>query len=82
MDIEVAEKEVTQGILDVVKKNRAVMAVCVYHQYADILELSSIIRELDNYCVLFRKYPCCAGNEALRMGELVMYAVPFERMEN
>lgn len=80
MDIEGSEKEALEGLMNCIIKNRPVLAVCAYHKPEDIIELPQLVSEnLERYSVIFRKYAAPYSNH-LENGELVMYAVPEERM--
>ena len=80
MDIEGAELEALRGLQNCISHNRPVLAICVYHKPEDIIELTNIVNEMvPNYKIFFRKY-APSYNSHLRSGELVMYAVPLERI--
>lgn len=80
MDIEGNEKEVIAGLNKCIKSNRPVLAICAYHRPEDIIELPLLIHEIvDQYIIIFRKYAPPYSNH-LENGELVMYAVPEERV--
>lgn len=80
MDIEGAEENVILGLEECIKRNRPVLAVCAYHKPSDIVILPKLIKEhFDDYKVYFRKY-ASSWVSRLEVAELVMYAVPIERM--
>ena len=80
MDIEGAEESVILGLRDYIKQNRPVLAVCAYHKPSDIVRLPKLVMgNFDNYKIYFRKY-ISSWVSRLEVAELVMYAVPDERM--
>lgn len=82
MDIEGFEKNVIEGLSNIIRNNRPVLSVCVYHLKTDLVEIPELIRSIaDGYKIYFRKYPSY-WNDILRKGELVLYAVPEERCVN
>ncbi len=85
MDIEGAEEEVLKSAQNIIKKNRPVLAVCVYHKKDDLLVIPDLIRQIvSGYSFFLRKYPSCIGNYFdgyFELNELVLYAVPNERVK-
>ena len=80
MDIEGAEKNVIIGLKNCIIRNRPVLAVCAYHKPEDIIELPNTLLEIvPDYNIYFRKY-ISAFASRLQTSELVMYAVPKERI--
>lgn len=78
-DIEGAELGLLEACKDVIKKDRPVITICVYHKKEDLIELPQYINKIvDDYKFYIRKYAAHYGNEN-RNKELVMYAVPKER---
>ena len=63
----------------IIKKDRPVLAVCVYHLKEDLVEIPQYINSLvHEYKFVLRKY-AAGATEATRTSELVLYAVPEER---
>lgn len=86
MDIEGAEAEVLASGKNVIQKNRPVMAICAYHKKDDLIALPELIRKMvDQYFFFLRKYPSDVGgyfDGYFELNELVLYAVPNERLKN
>lgn len=84
MDIEGAEAEVLKSAETIVKTNRPVLAICVYHRKDDLIVIPKLLSEMvDNYTYFLRKYPSQIGgyfNGYFELNELVFYAVPNERL--
>ena len=79
-DIEGNELELLHSMRSIIKSDRPVIAVCAYHRNEDLIELPRFIDEtVDGYYYFLRKYPCKIIN-AFRTSELVLYAIPQERM--
>lgn len=75
-DIEGAELDVLKGMQNVIKKQKPVIAFCVYHKPDDFISIPRFILGLDkSYQIFFRKYVHYDRNR----WEVVMYAVPLER---
>lgn len=78
-DIEGNELELLKALKDIIVRDRPVLAICAYHKRSDLIDLpeylSSIVKD---YSFVMRKY---AGYTAAscEVGELVLYAIPFER---
>lgn len=80
-DIEGYELEMLQILADKIKKDRPVLAICLYHKKEDLIHIPSYILNLyDGYKFYLRKYAYCWGN-INRNQELVLYAVPPTRKE-
>lgn len=83
MDIEGAELLVLRTAVKTIKKNRPVLAICVYHKVEDLVEIPAWIKKnVNDYVFILRKYPCawCVGRvQMLDIPELVLYAIPKER---
>lgn len=84
MDIEGAEKDALLSAQNVIKTNRPVLAVCVYHKKDDLFVIPDLICGMvDGYSFFLRKYPSQIGDYLdgyLELNELVLYAVPNERL--
>jgi len=69
--------------VEVIKKNRPVLAICAYHQKDDLIEIPAFINQnFEDYVFAVRKYPSeyfyyLAGIQ--QINELVLYAIPKER---
>lgn len=85
MDIEGAEVDVLKSAKEVVRKNRPVLAVCVYHKKEDLLVIPELIGKMTtDYTFFLRKYPSIVANYLdgyFELNELVLYAVPNERLK-
>lgn len=85
MDIEGYEQELLRSAERVIKINRPILAICVYHQMDDLIVIPDLICELvDEYSFFLRKYPSLVGayfNGYFELNELVLYAVPNERLK-
>ena len=83
MDIEGAELSVLKTAVNIIRKNRPVLSICVYHKMEDLVEIPTWIRgNVDDYIFILRKYPSRWGVNrwnALDNIELVLYAIPKER---
>ena len=78
-DIDCHEMEMLQSIKDIVKADRPVIAICLYHRAEDMVEIPQFIDSLvDDYIFMIRKYDANVFN-ASRTNELVLYAIPNER---
>jgi len=69
MDIEGAEKQALIGAKDIISKNCAKLAICVYHKPEDIYELPQIMKLYSN------KYRFFLRHYTNHNGETVMYAL-------
>ncbi|MDE6713234.1 MAG: hypothetical protein K2K20_05805, partial [Lachnospiraceae bacterium] len=79
-DIEGSELSMLKLLADKIKRDKPVLAICLYHQKEDLVEIPRYIRELyDGYKFILRKYlfTWCNGD---RNTELVLYAIPENRM--
>jgi FkbM family methyltransferase len=73
LDIEGAELDTLHGAVETIKRNRPVIACCLYHHPRDLWEISAF---LAGVCEDYRFYARCYED----MGwETIMYAVPKER---
>ena len=69
MDIEGMELNVLQGLEQCIKKNRPVLAICVYHKPEDIIELPlKVLEMVPDYRLYLRHYSYVET-------ETVMYAI-------
>ncbi len=80
MDIEGAEQNAIMSAKTVIKRNKPVLAICVYHKPEDISELINIIHNIStDYSFYLRKYPNYPYHRYNSKEELVLYAIPSER---
>ncbi len=86
MDIEGAEVDVLESAKEVIRKNRPVLAVCVYHKKDDLLVIPALLDKLTtDYTFFLRKYPSIMANYLdgyFELNELVLYAIPNERLRH
>lgn len=81
-DIEGGELDLLKSMKDVIVSDRPVIAICAYHKADDLIELPQYIRHIvSDYCFVLRKYESNIEN-VRRTAELVLYAIPKERMSN
>ena len=74
MDIEGAEFHALTGMQDIIRKNRPIIAMCVYHRRDDFYKLTDFVERLDSsYRFFFRQYRYTPT-------ETVCYAIPKQRM--
>jgi methyltransferase, FkbM family len=74
MDVEGFELAALRGARETIKKNRPILAICLYHKGEDLYEIPLYLRDLlTDYNFFVRKY---TGT----VFELVLYAVPAERL--
>lgn len=79
-DIEGNELEMLIALKDIIKKDRPVMSICVYHKKDDLIEIPRFLNSfLNNYKYILRKYVANV-EEARQFTELVLYAIPDERV--
>ena len=79
-DIEGAELSALKSLSKVIKRDMPVLAICIYHKKEDIIEIPKYIKSLSNeYVLMIRKYVPAWGN-VNREQELVLYAIPPERI--
>ena len=57
MDIEGCEMDALMGCVDLIKKNKPILAICVYHKLSDIWEIPLFLKELvPGYKLYLRHY--------------------------
>ena len=79
-DIEGAELQLIQDMLITICKDRPVLALCLYHKADDAICIPDyLMNNLSEYCYIIRKYPSYYAY-SYRNFELVLYAIPKERM--
>lgn len=72
MDVEGAEMATLVGTQEVLKKNKPIMAICVYHKEEDILVLPAYVESLGIKCQIYLRH--YSDNQT----ETVCYLVPEE----
>ncbi len=78
-DIEGYELSLLKTCKNVIRSDRPVIAICMYHKKEDLIEIPQCIHSIvKDYKFYLRKYGAHYGNEN-RNKELVLYAVPEER---
>ena len=69
MDIEGAELEALQGAIKTIKRERPILAVCLYHKFFDLARIPLFLMEqLENYNFLLRQHD--------GMAETILYGLP------
>lgn len=82
MDVEGMELDIIKGAIKTIKKHKPVIACCAYHLPSDLYELPMFIKNIsDDYEIIYRKYASTTRNRFTN-AELVMYAVPKNRLKN
>ncbi len=80
-DIEGGELTMLQGLEERIQNDRPVIALCVYHKKEDLIDIPNYICSITtDYCFMLRKYACWLKTSSARVYELVLYAIPKERM--
>lgn len=69
MDIEGAEKRALKGAERIIRRDKPMLAICVYHRNDDFLEISKLIREIVPEYKFYLRHHNVAGTET------VLYAV-------
>ncbi len=74
MDIEGSEKKALSGATDIIKKNRPILAICIYHKREDFFEIPLLINTMvkSEYRFYVRQY-------RYGQSETVLYALPKSR---
>jgi hypothetical protein len=74
MDIEGAEYDALRGGVNVIRRDRPILAICVYHTQSDIWRIPLLVHSMvPEYKLYLRAYE---GDGF----QTVMYAVPSERI--
>lgn len=80
-DIEGGELDLLKSMKDIITLHRPVLAICAYHRADDLIEIPKYIEKITKgYKFVLRKYEASALN-VRRVSELVLYAIPEERLE-
>ncbi len=78
-DIEGAELNLLHAMENIIRADRPVVAVCVYHLKEDLLSIPKFLQSIcSDYVFYLRKYTPYWGY-LMKTGEMVFYAVPAER---
>jgi len=72
MDIEGSELEALHGAENLIRKKHPIMAICVYHNEEDLIEIPRYIHKIAGEGV----YNYYLGFHGLDLAELVFYAIP------
>lgn len=84
MDIEGSELDVLKGAKQIISNEKPVLAICAYHKAEDLIDITNYILSCSaEYKFFLRKYCSCYGyfrNAFLQANELVLYAIPNERI--
>ena len=81
-DIEGEQLNLLKSLSSIIIKFRPVLAICVYHKASDLIEIPNYIQSIvDDYYLVLRKYESSVEN-IRRTAELVLYAIPKERISN
>lgn len=77
MDIEGAEYNAINGMVELIKRNKSIVAMCVYHRRDDFYRLTDLLESIckDEYTYYLRQY-------RFTPTETVCYAIPKERLRN
>lgn len=75
MDIEGAEKEGLQGARKIIKRDKPILTICIYHKREDFFEIPLLIKSIveDQYTFYIRQY-------RYGQSETVLYAMPKSRL--
>lgn len=80
-DIEGSELTLLKELKNTIKQDRPVIALCVYHKKEDLIDIPKYISSIvEGYYFFLRKYATWLRGDSRRCFELVLYAVPKERM--
>ena len=76
LDIEVAERKALIGAQNIIKTNKPILAICVYHRPEDLFEVPLLIKTFcqSEYSFYIRQY-------RFGQSETVLYAMPKSRRE-
>ncbi|MBP3458852.1 MAG: FkbM family methyltransferase [Lachnospiraceae bacterium] len=74
MDIEGAEKKALSGAKELIRKNRPILTICIYHKQEDFFDIPETIEDIleDEYIFYVRQY-------RYGQSETVLYAMPKSR---
>lgn len=81
MDIEGTENGALRSAANTIRQDRPVLAICAYHRPDDLCVLPQTIRSIvPDYRFYLRKYPNYPYHRHNSKEELVLYAIPPERL--
>lgn len=81
MDIEGSENDSLLGAARIIRERHPVLAICAYHRPEDIYVLPRTICSISpDYRFYLRKYPNCSPRRFNSREEIVLYAIPPERL--
>lgn len=81
-DIEGYELALLKGLKWLIVRDRPVLAICAYHRPEDIWTLLEYVSEIvEDYYFVFRKYAGGFDTHCPRDSELLLYAVPKEKIK-
>ena len=69
MDIEGAEKRALRGAVEIIRRDKPMLAICVYHKNDDLLEIPKLIKEIVPDYKFYLRHHNVAGTET------VLYAI-------
>lgn len=76
MDLEGEEIPALKGMSKLISENMPMLAVCVYHKQADLIEIPKVIMKIANKTKKNIKYKFYLRHHSFNVAELVLYAVP------
>lgn len=86
MDIEGGEIAALESGKELIIRNRPILAICAYHKVDDLITIPDFVQKnLKDYVFALRKYPspCWEYIDGIhQISELVLYAIPKERILN
>lgn len=81
MDIEGEEENVLKSASKLISTKHPVLAICAYHRPEDLFSLVNTITQIDDcYSFYLRKYPNYPYHRYNSKEEIVLYAIPPERL--
>ncbi len=81
-DIEGAEQDLINVMGDIIKKDRPVLALCIYHRADDLVTIPLRLKQLvKDYIFVIRKY-WASAHSTNGAAELVLFAIPPERFSD
>lgn len=74
MDIEGSERKALEGAVDIIRNNKTIMAICIYHKREDFYDIPQLIESIipNEYAFYIRQY-------RFGQSETVLYALPNSR---
>ena len=74
MDIEGAERKALEGSKEIIKKNKPILAICIYHKKEDFFDIPELIKSIEPY-----EYDFYIRQYRFGQSETVLYAMPKSR---